>query len=260
MSLTVRDLRWSTGGVTIIDGVALDVAEGSLVGLIGPNGSGKTTALRAVAGLIAADRGQIALDGVDLATLRRRDIARRIALLEQHAETTLDLTVLEVVLLGRTPYRTAWQGDTDEDRRLAQHCLAQVDLDHLADRAWHTLSGGERQRTQLARALAQSPRLLLLDEPTNHLDLGHQLQFLALVRAAGITTLAALHDLQLAALFCDALVVIDRGRTVRAGAVDAVLTRDLLADVFGVDADVATHPGGRPQLIVHPPTIGPDPR
>ncbi|MGE3619723.1 MAG: ABC transporter ATP-binding protein [Acidimicrobiia bacterium] len=252
--LVARDLTWTAGGARIVEGVDLEVDEESLVGLIGPNGSGKTTVLRTIAGLLRPDRGRVVLDDVEVATLRRREVARRIALVEQHAETEVDLTVLDVVLLGRTPHRRALQGDSADDLALARAALAGVDLAGLAERPWHTLSGGERQRTQLARALTQQPRLLLLDEPTNHLDLGHQLQLLAMVRRSHVTTLAALHDLHLAAMFCDRLVVLHRGRVVAAGAVEEVLTPSLLADVFEVNADVTTHPTtGRPALVVHPP-------
>ncbi|SCL56524.1 iron complex transport system ATP-binding protein [Micromonospora citrea] len=252
--LTVTEVSWSVAARRILDDVTCAAPPGSLVGLLGPNGCGKTTLLRIVARLTAPDGGRVTVGGEDVAALPRATLARRAALLAQHADTDLDLTVREVVLLGRIPHRRSRWSDSDADRAAAADALARVDLDGYADRRWHTLSGGERQRVQLARALAQQPFLLLLDEPTNHLDIGHQLHLLHLVRRSGVTTLAALHDLNLAAMFCDTVVVLAAGRVVVAGPPVEVLTPALLADVYGVRADVATHPTtGRPAITFHPP-------
>ncbi|MGK5674663.1 ABC transporter ATP-binding protein [Micromonospora sp. URMC 106] len=252
--LTVTGVSWTVAARPILDDVTCAVPTGSLVGLLGPNGCGKTTLLRIVARLVAPDSGRVTVGGDDVATLPRSALARRAALLAQHADTDVDLTVGEVVLLGRTPHRRSRWSDSAADRAAAADALARVDLDGYADRRWHTLSGGERQRVQLARALAQQPLLLLLDEPTNHLDIGHQLHLLHLVRRSGVTTLAALHDLNLAAMFCDTVVVLAAGRVVAAGPPAEVLTPRLLADVYDVHADVATHPTtGRPTITYHPP-------
>ncbi|KXK62835.1 histidinol phosphatase [Micromonospora rosaria] len=248
MMLDVSGVSWAVPAARILDRVTCTAPAGSLVGLLGPNGSGKTTLLRVVAGLLRPTSGQVTIDGDAVARLRRLAVARRIALLAQHAETDLDLTVLDVVLLGRIPHQRSRWSDSDTERARAVEVLAHVDLTGFEHRKWQTLSGGERQRVQLARALAQEPELLLLDEPTNHLDIGHQLQLLHLVRRAGITTLAALHDLNLAAMFCDTVVVLDAGRVVAAGAPEQVLTPALLADVFGVEAEVGTHDG---RTVIH---------
>ncbi|GLZ01601.1 ABC transporter ATP-binding protein [Actinoplanes sp. NBRC 103695] len=251
--LRVDDVSWAVPAARILDGVTCAAPRGSLVGLLGPNGSGKTTLLRIVAGLLPAGSGAVTLDGDTVAAMPRAVAARRMALLAQHSETDLDLTVTEVVLLGRTPHRRSRWSEGDTDRAIAGQVLDQVDLADFADRKWQTLSGGERQRVQLARALAQEPELLLLDEPTNHLDIGHQLQLLHLVRRSGTTTLAALHDLNLAAMFCDLVVVLDQGRVAASGAPFKVLTPDLLKQVYGVDADVTTH-DGRPVITYRRPT------
>ncbi len=255
--LQARGIRWTADGRLIVADIDLEVADGSIVGLLGPNGSGKTTLLRAVARLIAPDAGAVRLGGEDVGSMRRRQLAQRLAFVEQHAITSLDLRVADVVLLGRSPYRSALAGDSAEDIELARHALGQVDMTGTEQRRWHTLSGGEQQRVQLARALTQQPTLLVLDEPTNHLDVGHQLQLLHYVKGIGITTLAALHDVNLAAMFCDSIIVLHRGRVAAAGAVSDVITSKLLSDVFAVTADVIPHPHtGRPHVILHPPTDG----
>ncbi|WP_127505638.1 ABC transporter ATP-binding protein [Actinoplanes solisilvae] len=250
--LDIDDVSWSAGATRILYEVTAAVPRGSLVGLLGPNGSGKTTLVRAVAGLLRPARGRVTLGEDDVAQQPRAVIARRIALLAQHADTDLDLTVTDVVLLGRFPHRRSRWSDGSDDHEIVERALRRVDLDGLAHRKWQTLSGGERQRAQLARALAQEPELLLLDEPTNHLDIGHQLQLLSLVRRSGVTTLAALHDLNLATMFCDSVVVLDQGRVVAAGEPAKVLTPALLSDVYGVNAEILDH-DGRPVIVYRRP-------
>ena len=185
--------------------------------------------------------------------LPRRTRARRIALLEQESTSTVPLTVREVVSLGRIPYRSLW--GTDPDDAAVDRALVSAQADHLADRPWSSLSGGERQRVQIARALAQEPELLLLDEPTNHLDVSAQLSLLAFVRDLGTTTVAALHDLNLAAAFCEHVLVLADGHLAAAGHPREVLTPALLRQVYGVEADVLEHPRtGRPVIAFHEPT------
>jgi iron complex transport system ATP-binding protein len=253
MTLRADHLSWSAAGRMIVDRISCEVHPGSLVGLIGPNGSGKSSLLRCIAQLRSPDHGDITLDGDDLSQLSRRQLARRLAFVEQDAPTDLDLTVLEIVLLGRTPYRRAFELDPSTDRKLAADALRRTGLDGFASRTWHTLSGGERQRARIARALVQEPDVLLLDEPTNHLDVAHQLDVLALVRSLRLTTLAALHDLNLAALYCDELVVLSAGRIVATGAPADVLTLDLIRVVYGIECHVTPHPtAGVPTITLLP--------
>jgi iron complex transport system ATP-binding protein len=173
----------------------------------------------------------------------RRATARRIATVEQHTHTQTELTVREVVDLGRIPHRRAWSPASAADARAVTEALVRAGLTDRADQSWHTLSGGERQRAQIARALAQEPRELLLDEPTNHLDIQHQLDLLDLVADLPVTTVIALHDLNLAAMYCDRLLVLDNGRTVAEGTPADVLTPALIKDVYGVRAEVDHDPG-----------------
>ena len=242
MSLSAASVGWTVDRTVVLDDVTVAFRPGVMTGLLGPNGSGKTTLLTVLAGLTRPGTGWVRLGEEDVTRMAPRDRARRLALVEQEATTSLGLRVRQVVELGRSPYRSRFShGDCDGDR-IVDAALATARVDHLAERAWHTLSGGERQRTHLARALAQQPEVLLLDEPTNHLDLHHRLDFLDRVRRLGLTVVAALHDLELAAAYCDDVAVLDRGRLVAHGPVAEVLTSELLARVYGVDADVEPHP------------------
>lgn len=234
---------WAVSGRRILDEVSLECGPGTVTGVIGPNGSGKTTLLRVLAGLRRPTSGSVEIEGDDLHRLNARERARRVALVEQGATTDLELRVRDVIGLGRTPHGSRWRTGMDaRDEVVVATAMNAADVAHLADRPWQSLSGGERQRTHLARALAQQPRILLLDEPTNHLDLQHQLDFLGRVRRLALTTVAALHDLELAAAFCDRLVVIQDGRLVASGPVAEVLTTPMIAGVYGVDAAVGAHP------------------
>lgn len=250
MTLETRNVHWTRGGALVVDGVSLRPAPGSTVGLLGPNGSGKSSLLRLLQGAARPDTGDVLLDGAPLRTRGRREVARAVAVVTQHAETDTDIVVRDVVRLGRTPHRPIWGGSSPEDEAAIDGALARVGLADKADRLWHTLSGGERQRAQIARALAQEPRELLLDEPTNHLDIRHQLDILALVAALPVTSIIALHDLNLAATYCDHIVVLKRGAVVAGGHPDEVLTPDLIAEVYGVRARVLRDEAAERAMIV----------
>ncbi|MFT4188690.1 MAG: ABC transporter ATP-binding protein [Aeromicrobium sp.] len=244
MRLQGVGLTWSAGRRKVLDGVGLDAPSGGTVGLLGPNGSGKSSLMRLLAGVRRPDAGQVSLDGRDVATLSRAELARRLALVEQDVATDLDPLVRDVVDLGRIPHRRSWAPESSHDHEVVARAAATTRVGHLLDRRYGTLSGGERQRVQLARALAQEPEVLLLDEPTNHLDIRHQLDFLQLVRGAEATVVMALHDLNFAASFCDAVVVLDAGRVVASGPPADVLDEALIGRVYGVTARVARDEDG----------------
>ncbi|WP_405862544.1 ABC transporter ATP-binding protein [Streptomyces sp. NBC_00090] len=251
MGLRADRVSRSVGGTPVLDGVSLAPRPGTVTGLLGPNGSGKSTPLRLLAGVLAPDAGVVTLDGDPLDGLGRRTVARRLAAVEQQADTQVDLTVLDVVRLGRVPHRRAWSpaSASAADGAAVRSALARTGLTDKAGRCRRTLSGGERRRVRIARALAQEPRELLLDEPTNHLDVQHQLDLLALVAGLGLTAVGALHDLNLAAMYCDRLVVLARGRVVARGTPEEVLTEELIADVYRVRSTVTRPaPGGRPHI------------
>jgi iron complex transport system ATP-binding protein len=239
----------SLDGRLILDGISLTPQPGSVTGLLGPNGSGKSTLLRLLSGVLSPVSGVVTLDGRPLGDWGRRAVAKRVAVVEQHADTLVELAVLDVVRLGRIPHRRAWTPATEADEKAVRTALERTGLTDRADQPWHTLSGGERQRVQIARALAQEPRELLLDEPTNHLDIQHQLDLLNLIAELPVTSVVALHDLNLAAMYCDQVVVLRDGRVVAAGRAGDTLTEPLIAEVYGVRSEVTrSGPGDRPHI------------
>lgn len=253
-TLALDAITVAAGGREIVRELSLDVGSGTVVGLVGPNGSGKSTALRCVYRALRPLRGTVLLDGDDLTAGTLRDGARRVAAMTQDHASDLDFTVAELVALGRTPHLAGHRGPGPEDERICRDAMDRVGVAHLAGRGVLTLSGGERQRVLAARALAQTPEVLVLDEPTNHLDIAHQLGLLAVLRELGTTVLVVLHDLNLAAAVCDRIGVLHEGRLAATGTPAEVLTPALVADVFGVHADVVTHPvtGGTRLLYALP--------
>lgn len=250
--LRVEGIGWRRGDAVILDAVSCRAPAGAFTGLIGPNGSGKTTLLSMIARWQKPDTGTAYLGDAPVTAMRRKDLARVLAVVEQHSATELGLTVEQIVELGTIPRGPAgWARPPSGPDAVVEAALRQARVDHLRHRTWQTLSGGERQKTQLARALAQQPQVLLLDEPTNHLDAAASLELLSLVAGRGLTVVAAMHDLQLAAMFCDHLVVLHGGRVRAEGPPEQVLTVDLLAEVYGLDAELVPHPRtGRPMVVL----------
>ena len=246
MSLTTEHVSYShpRSDFAVRD-VSVAVARGSLTGLLGPNGCGKTTLLKLLAGVLKPDRGMVTLDGRPLSTMPRREIARHIAVVPQETHPAFDYAVMEMVLMGRHPHLGAFQLEGPDDLAIARESLAATGTAHLADRAYMTLSGGEKQRVIIASALAQAPQILLLDEPTASLDLGYQLEVASLLgrlnRERSVTMALATHDLNLAASLCDSLVVMRDGRVLAHGPTRDVLTPATVHQLYGVDADVTYH-------------------
>ncbi|WP_017976269.1 ABC transporter ATP-binding protein [Actinopolyspora halophila] len=252
MDLSMEGVDVSAAGVRLVRDVDVHVGSGALVGLVGPNGSGKSTTLRCVYRTLRPDRGDIRLGGSDISAMSLRESARRIAALTQESQSEFDFTVTEVVEMGHTPHRATGR---EERNHTHVEALRAVGCAHLAERSVLSLSGGEKQRVLIARALVQRPELLVLDEPTNHLDIRHQLEMLSLVRQLGMTTLTALHDLNLAAAWCDHVYVLSGGRVVTGGPPEQVLTPEVVGDVFGVRVHVVRHPEtDAPQLLFAPTT------
>ncbi|NLV78109.1 MAG: ABC transporter ATP-binding protein [Rhodococcus sp.] len=236
------------GERTVLHGVDLDVAPGEVLALVGPNGSGKTTLLRTCYRALSVSGGAILLDDTAVHTMRRRDVARTIGVSTQEPTVHGGVTVRESVRLGRSVQRGWLEPFRPEDDAVVRSVLARVALTDHADRDVAALSGGERQRVSIARALAQEPDVLLLDEPTNHLDLRHQLGVLGVLRelaADGLAVLVTLHDMRLAAEYCDRMAVLRDGSIVDVGVPEDVLTPELLGDVFGVRGELRAVDGRR---------------
>ena len=245
--LQASDLSYSyRSGAPVVDGVSLSAGRGAIVGLIGPNGSGKTTLLRLLNGTLKALRGTVTLDGMALATLSRRDLARRIAVVPQETHVTFDFSVLEIVLMGRYAHLGAFALEGPDDVSIARAALAATGTSAFESRQFATLSGGEKQRVVIASALAQSSDILLLDEPTTALDIGYQFDITSLLarlnRDRGTTMVVSTHDLNLAGVLCTELVLMKSGRVLAQGATRETLTAANIRALYGVEADVAVHP------------------
>ena len=249
MTVAAQNLVWGVQRRTIVNDVSLTVAKGETLGLIGPNGSGKSSLLRLLSGLKAPISGRVEILGQDIAQISRRALARQLAFVQQNVTTDTNVSVRDVVRLGRTPHRSALAGWTSADEAAVSAALERVDMVDRRAQSWQTLSGGERQRVHIARALAQDPQVMVLDEPTNHLDIHHQIEILRMVRQFDLTSVIALHDLNLAATFCDRIMVLQAGAVVACGTPAEVLTPPLLREVFRVEAEVTCEPQtGRPHI------------
>ena len=244
-AIEARDVGVSIDAARLLDGVDLSAERGRFVGLIGPNGAGKSTLLRALASVLRYQDGAVSLFGRDLEALSSRNIAELLALLPQTPPYSQGFTAVELVLMGRYPHLGRFQVEGREDERIAHESMRLTETDAFLERSVDTLSGGERQRVFLARALAQQPQILLLDEPTSNLDILHQLKILTLVRRLvddGLTVVTAIHDLNLAARFCDRLVLLNRGRVVADGSPETVIKPDVVERAFGVRSAVYRDP------------------
>jgi iron complex transport system ATP-binding protein len=232
--ISAEGISFDYDGNLVLADVGLVAKPGQVVGLIGPNGSGKTTLLRVLYNALRPRAGWVTLDDTPVATFGPRELARRFAVVAQETPTEIPVTVADMVLLGRSPLRSAFQRYSQDDYRASAAALQRVGARHLADRNYPSLSGGEKQRVLIARALSQEADHLLLDEPTNHLDIRYQHEVLGLVRNLGVTTIVVLHDLNLAARYCDQLVLLDNGKVACAGHTEDVLTPAVLEPVYQV--------------------------
>jgi iron complex transport system ATP-binding protein len=243
--LRFESVSYAIDGAPLLAGIDLRVRAGTFLGVIGPNGAGKSTLLRLAAGLITPTTGKISVADEPLSHIPRTRAARLLGYVPQHSRLDFPFIVADVVLSGRNPYIGRFRTETVADKAAAESAMAQTEIAHLAGRNILTLSGGEWQRVLIARALAQEPHILLLDEPTANLDLHHQHALLGLARslaADGLTIIAAIHDVTLAARYCDMLAVVADGRIVTTGTPAAVLTPALLAEVFAVDVEIVPEP------------------
>jgi iron complex transport system ATP-binding protein len=244
--LKAYDISVSFGRRKVIDSVSLELAAGRIIVLLGPNGAGKTTLLRALNGTVSVNSGMIELDGSELLKLSRREIARNIAVVAQENETKFPITVMEFILAARFTHGAAFGWESADDIRAAENALRLCDLDEYGGRLMNELSGGERQRVVLARALATEAKVLLLDEPTANLDLAHQALMFRLVRnrcrSDGASAIVITHDLNLASEFADEVVLLKSGTVYASGPTAEVLTKENLAEVYGVQVLLDQNP------------------
>ena len=242
LKLQVKNLRFSIDKEEILKDVSFEIKKGSFVGIIGPNGSGKSTLLKNIYRLYKPSSGSIILDHKALDQMKDKECAKKIAVLAQEGSTHFDFTVEQIVKMGRYPYKTIFEDYSKDDLQMVQDMLKKVGLEKNRQRSFSGLSGGEKQRTLIARALVQNTDFLILDEPTNHLDIGYQIQLMDLVKTLDITIVSAIHDINLAAMYCDYLIVMKDGEIVKVGAVEEVITPCLLKEIFGVNAYVGVNP------------------
>lgn len=234
---------------SILKDITFSVAPGDFVGVIGPNGSGKTTLLRIIDGLLVPQSGSVRIKNLPVNAMKRRDIARTIAVVPQESEMTFPFTAEEVVLMGRSPHLGMMRFEGETDFRIARQAMEMTDISDLASRRMNELSGGERQRVLIARALTQEPEVMLLDEPTAFLDIRHQMEILDLARklniTKGVTVIAVTHDINLASMYCDRIIFLHKGSIHCMGSPDAVVSEDNIRAVYGMEVLVDKNPVAR---------------
>lgn len=242
MQVNVEDVSFSIQEKRIISDIYFQAEPGQITGVIGPNGSGKSTLLKNIYRVHKPEAGKIMLDHEEMAMMSVKKKAQQMAVVSQDSSGLFDFSVREIVLMGRAPHKKMLESDTQEDGDIADEALQKVGMAEYGNRSITTLSGGEKQRVMVARALAQQAKVLILDEPTNHLDIHHQLQLMDLVQTLDITVVTALHDLNIAAGYCDFIYVMDHGEIVAHGTPEEVLTEATLQEVFRVNTNIIQHP------------------
>lgn len=242
MKVNVENLSFCYENQPILAGIDLDIKEKAFVGIIGPNGSGKSTLLKNIYRALRPDQGVILLDNKNIESMSFKESSQRMAVVTQEMDISFDFTVEDMVRMGRTPYKRLFESDTIDDENHVLQSLEQVGMLAYRNRNFSQLSGGEKQRVLLARALCQDTRLVLLDEPTNHLDIYYQLQLFDLISQLDITVVAAIHDLNIACMYCDTLYVLKDGQIYAKGTTEEIMTSQLIKNVFSVDSLVEKHP------------------
>jgi len=247
--LSAEGISWNVDSKTILKDLSFKLMSGSFVGLLGPNGAGKSSLMRCLYRVNQPTKGQVLFQGEDVWQQSAKKNAQNMAVILQEQSAHLGLIVRDVVAQGLTPHKKIFEWDSAEDLMRIERFIAEADLEALRDEPFSHLSGGEKQRVMLARAMLQNPKLLIMDEPTNHLDVHYQVDVLRQVKATGLTVLASFHDLNLAAAFCDHILVLDKGELVASGSPQEVITESLLAEVFKTEAVVDRHPmNGHPRI------------
>ncbi|SKC03225.1 iron complex transport system ATP-binding protein [Lachnospiraceae bacterium] len=249
IKISVKDLKYSVGAHKILNGVTLDVPKGKMIGVIGPNGSGKTTTLKHIYRAIDPKDGVVYLNGKDVHSYSYRDSAREMTVMKQEHNTDFSYSIYEMVMMGRIPYRKMFEADTKEDRDIVVRSLKYVGMDKMLERPYSELSGGEKQRVMIARSIAQETEIFILDEPTNHLDVHYQWAIMDLIRKIGKTVISVFHELNLASNYCDEIYVVDNGCIVAHGTPEKIITKRMLSEVFKIDADIIKTDNGATHIL-----------
>lgn len=242
MGLEVKGLTFSYGEKETIKDVSIQVDKGEFVGLIGPNGSGKSTVLKNVYRGLTPDKGSILLDGENIWKMSYKKSARKMAVVGQENDVPFDFMVEEIVAMGRSPHKKMFDIDNEHDKQIVHHALEHMGMEQMAKKNYLNLSGGEKQRVIIARAIAQESDFMILDEPTNHLDISYQMEIFDFIKRLNVTVLSAIHDLNLAALYCDRIYVLKKGKIVLCGTPEEVFTPENIYDIYGIHSSVMKHP------------------
>ena len=255
-TMKVDDLKYVYGKHVVLDGLDIDIREGEILGILGPNGCGKTTTLKNLNKNLSPMGGCVLLDGTDLEDMSKKEIAQKVAVVPQTNEIQFSFTVRDIVSMGRMPFQRLMEGESSQDEKIIDEAIRRTGLEKFSERHINTMSGGERQRVIIARAIAQTPKILLMDEPTLHLDISMQFDTLNLVhrlsKEQGLTVVIVSHDLPMAARYCDRIVMIHDHRVFAAGTPQEVLTPENMRIVFNVDAELSTDPKtGKPTVLLH---------
>lgn len=252
MKITTQQLHAVLGNTEILRGIDFEANKGEFVGIIGPNGSGKSTLLRCLYRVLTPSEGAVFLDGKKLSSYRVKESAQKLAVVAQHNYYNFEFSVRDVVMMGRAPHKRALDRDTAEDYQIMRQSLKAVGMQEFEERSFSTLSGGEQQRIILARALAQQTPCLILDEPTNHLDIKYQLWLMDIVKNLDCTVISAVHDLNIAAMYCDRLYAMKQGKLIAQGTPHELLTPDLIRELYEVDAEVSIDGKGQLRIFYCP--------
>ena len=247
--LKVEHLDFSIDKTQILKAIDLNIQKGEFVGLVGPNGCGKSTLLKNIYRIYQPDHGKIYLDGQLVDQVNDKAFAKKMAVMVQENTVEFDLTVIDMVMLGRYAHKRLLQDSSEKDRAISEKYLEEVGLKGYEERSFLSLTGGEKQRVLLARALSQEAELIVLDEPTNHLDIKYQYQIMNILKRQDMTVFTSVHDLNIAALYCDRIVVLKKGKLVKIGTPEEVITPEMIRYLYGIDSEVhMSETTGRPQI------------
>ena len=253
MKLEVKDITYSIDGKLIVDGVSLGIREGDFVGLVGPNGCGKSTLLKNIYKVYKPDAGAVFIDGKSTADMSSRETAREMSVMQQENNVEFDMNVFDMVMLGRFAHQKMFHNDMHAEGEIVRAALREVGMEGYEERSFLSLSGGEKQRTLVARALVQQAQLIILDEPTNHLDIGYQYQIMNILKSQDVTVFSSVHDLNIAACYCDKIILMKKGRIYDVGTPEEMFVPSKIKDLFGVDTQISINSvTGKPNVIFMP--------